>query len=47
MGRTESRPTLETESDTMEPSYRCEFCGKVFRTPEARDDHLYSVGLVY
>ena len=37
----------ETESGTMTSVYRCDACGKVFRTPEALDDHVNSVGLVY
>ena len=37
----------ETESGTMDPVYRCAACGKVFRTPAALQDHVYSVGLVY
>lgn len=39
--------TTETESGTMEPRYRCGACGKLFRTPQALDDHVNSVGLVY
>lgn len=37
----------EAESGTVTPVYRCDACGKEFRTPEALYDHVNSAGLVY
>jgi uncharacterized C2H2 Zn-finger protein len=39
--------TAETSSGAVEPRYRCDACGTLFRTPEALADHVNSVGLVY
>lgn len=36
----------ETASDLRDDSYRCEICGRAFRTEEALVAHVSSVGLV-
>ncbi|SEO26967.1 Zinc-finger double-stranded RNA-binding [Halogranum amylolyticum] len=37
----------ETTSDLRDDGYRCDACGREFRTEEALVDHINSVGLVY
>lgn len=36
----------EEERRMTDSTYRCDACGKVYETPEALMDHIYSVGLV-
>lgn len=38
---------LETTNDLRSDDYRCEVCGRTFRTEAALVDHINSVGLVY